>query len=123
MTDLNLVGNAIPTSSVGSGGTTNVTVEILSTPGVARQLTVSTVSANKPLTAGITSVSLCARGADMRFAIGNTSQTATLTDGVTTSHYIVEGERLEFKVSGFTTPNIAAITLSHVGTLEISEYP
>ena len=122
MTDISFIGNAMPTVS-SSSGAANVTVEILSTPGIARQLTVSTVSANKALTAGITRVSICARGADMRFAIGNTAQTATVTDGVGTSHYLVNGERLEFKVSGFATPNIAAITLSGVGTLEISEYP
>jgi len=66
-------------------------------------------------------VSLCARGADMRFAIGNTAQTATTADGVTTSHYLVNGERLDFKISGYATPNIAAITLAGVGTLEITE--
>lgn len=58
----------------------------------------------------------------MRFAIGNTAQTATLTDGVATSHYIAAGERLDLAIpNGMTTPNIAALSLSGTGTLEITE--
>ena len=78
--------------------------KILFAAGVARQLAAGASSANTALTAGIRAISILARGGDVRFAIGNTSQTASGT-----SHYIASGERLDFDVSGLSTPNIAVI--------------
>lgn len=97
-------------------------VEPLGSVGVARQLVVTTTSANKRLTAGVTRISIFARNADMRFAIGNIAQTATATDGAVASHYIAAGERLDLAIPGtVTTPNIAAIALAGGGVLEITE--
>ena len=97
-------------------------VEPLGAVGIARQLAVTTVSANKALTANITRISIFANGTDMRYAIGNAAQVATLTDGATTSHFIAAGERLDLAIpSNITTPNIAARAVTATGTLEITE--
>ena len=71
---------------------------------MSRQLSVGVSSNNTALTIGTRAISIFARGGDVRFAIGNTSQTAS-----STSHYIASGERLDFDVVGFNTPNIAVI--------------
>jgi hypothetical protein len=89
---------------------------ILLAPGTARQLAAGASSANTALTAGIRAISILARGGDIRFAIGNTSQTAS-----SSTHYIASGERLDFDVSGLSTPNIGVIRVSADCTLEVSE--
>jgi len=91
-------------------------VGVLLAAGTARQLAAGASSANTALTAGIRAISIFARGGDIRFAIGNTSQTASGT-----SHYIASGERLDFDVSGLSTPNIGVIRVSADCTLEVSE--
>jgi hypothetical protein len=91
-------------------------VGILLAAGVARQLAAGASSANTALTAGIRAVSILARGGDIRFAIGDTSQTAS-----SSTHYIASGERLDFDVSGLSTPNIGVIRVSADCTLEVSE--
>jgi hypothetical protein len=83
-------GNAIPTEPLGI-------------PTVARQVTVTTTSANTALTAGVKRISIKARTCDMRFAVGSTAQTANAT----TSHFIEAGERLDIAVPA--TANIAVI--------------
>lgn len=92
--------------------------KILMAPGTARQLTTSGTSANTALTAGIKAVSIYARTSDARFSIGNTSQTAS-----SSSHFIASGERLDFDVSGYSTPNIGIIhgPSAANANLEISE--
>ena len=92
--------------------------KILMAPGTARQLTTSGTSANTALTAGIKAVSIYARTSDARFSIGNTSQTAS-----SSSHFIASGERLDFDVSGYATPNIGIIhgPSAANANLEISE--
>lgn len=96
----------------------NVPAKILLAPGTARQLTTSGTSANTALTAGIKAVSIYARTSDARFSIGNTSQTAS-----SSSHFIASGERLDFDVSGYATPNIGIIhgPSAANANLEISE--
>lgn len=90
-------------------------VEPLGQPGVARQLSVTSSSANTALTTTCRRISVFARGADIRFAIGSTSQTAS-----STSHYIANGERLDLVVPA--TPNIAVIRAGSIdGTLEVME--
>lgn len=71
-----------------------VPTEPLGVPGVARQVTVTTTSANTQLTAGVKRISIKARTCDMRYAVGSTSQTANAT----TSHFIEAGERLDIAV-------------------------
>jgi hypothetical protein len=96
----------------------NVPTKVLLAAGVARQLAAGSASANTALTTGIKAVSLLARGGDVRFLIGNASQTAS-----STSHYIASGERLDFDVSGLSTPNIGVIRgpAATDCTLEVSE--
>lgn len=68
--------------------------EPLGVPGVARQVTVTTTSANTQLTAGVKRISIKARTCDMRYAVGSTTQTASAT----TSHFLEAGERLDIAV-------------------------
>lgn len=90
-------------------------VEPLGQPGVARQLTVGSASANTALTSNITRISMRAVGADVRFSIGGVAQTATAT-----SHFIANGERLDFAVP--QGANIAVIRNATTdGTLEVTE--
>jgi len=97
-------------------GTYADAVEPLGLPGVARQLTAGSSSANTALTATCRRVSLRAVSADIRFEIGSTAQTASAT----TSHFIAQDERLDFAVP--ETPNIALIRdASTDGTLELTE--
>jgi hypothetical protein len=109
---------AASTPVVIASNQSRVPTGILLAAGVARQLAVTNTSANTALTGGIRAISILARGGDVRFAIGNTSQTASGT-----SHYIASGERLDFDVSGLSTPNIAVIRgpLAVDCTLEVSE--
>ena len=91
-------------------------VEILGTPGVARQLAAGSTTANTALTAGVSRISIRAVGADIRFSVGATAQTANAT----TSHFIANGERLDFAVP--TSANIAVIRDATTdGTLEVTE--
>ncbi len=78
-------------------------VEPLGQPGVARQLTATTTSANTALTANISRISIRARGCDIRYAIGVGAQTANAS----TSHFIANGERLDLAVP--FNANIAVI--------------
>ena len=90
-------------------------VEPLGVPGVARQLTAGSASANTALTAGVSRISMRAVGADIRYRVGPASQTATAT-----SHFIANGERLDIAVP--QTANIAVIrNASTDGTLEVTE--
>jgi hypothetical protein len=109
---------AASTPVVIASNQSRVPTGILLAAGVSRQLAVTSTSANTALTGGIRAISILARGGDVRFAIGNTSQTASGT-----SHYIASGERLDFDVSGLSTPNIAVIRgpLNIDCTLELSE--
>lgn len=91
-------------------------VEPLGQPGVARQLTAGSASANTALTTTCRRISVFCRTADIRYSIGSTSQTASAT----TSHYIAAGERLDVAVP--STPNIAVIRAGSTdGTLEVTE--
>ncbi|MEI7487866.1 MAG: hypothetical protein WCJ72_10745 [Chryseobacterium sp.] len=110
-TSLNNIDSKIPSLIGNRAG-----VEVLGTPITARQLAVTTSTINVTLTAGIKRVSILARNTDMRFSIGNSIQNAT-----STSHYIAGGERLDFYIGNFATPNIACIALAGSGTLEITE--
>ena len=84
-------------------------------PGVARQLSADSSSANTALTSACRRISIKAVGADIRYAIGSSSQTASAT-----SHFIGNGERLDLAVPA--TPNIAVIRNgSTSGTLELTE--
>jgi hypothetical protein len=104
--------NQVPLRADGNG---RLAVEPLGIPGVARQCTAGSASANVVLTAGVTRVSVYARGADIRFAVGSGEQTASGT-----SHFIAQGERLDFDVPA--NANIAATRAFGVdGVLEISE--
>jgi hypothetical protein len=108
---------AASTPVVIASNQSRVPTGILLAAGVSRQLAVTNTSANTALTGGIRAISILARGGDVRFAIGNTSQTASGT-----SHYIASGERLDFDVSGLSTPNIAVIRGAAIDcTLELSE--
>lgn len=69
-------------------------VEILGSPGVARQLTAGATSASTQLSVGVYRISMRAVGADVRFII----QEATGTANAATSHFIADGERLDFAV-------------------------
>ncbi|NKF21603.1 hypothetical protein G7Y82_04680 [Solimonas sp. C16B3] len=89
--------------------------EVLSVPGVARQLAASSASANTVLTTTARRASLYARGADIRYSIGSAAQTASAT-----SHFIGAGERIDVALPA--TPNIAVIRNATTdGTLEVSE--
>jgi hypothetical protein len=89
--------------------------EPLGIPGVARQLTAGSSSANTALTATCRRISMRAVGADIRYAIGSSSQTASGT-----SHLIANGERLDVGVPA--TPNIGVIRAGSTnGTLEVTE--
>ena len=91
-------------------------VEPLGVPGVARQLSAGSSSANTALTDGVYRVSIRAVGADIRFEIGSGAQTASAT----TSHFIAKSERLDFAVP--FNANIAIIRdASTSGTLELTE--
>ena len=91
-------------------------VEILGAPGVARQLTAGSASANTVLTSTISRLSMRAVGADIRFSIGVGTQTAHGDD----SHFIANGERLDLSVP--EGGNIAIIRDGTVtGTLELTE--
>tara|TARA_R100001082_G_C4327822_1_gene144195 strand:+ start:460 stop:774 length:315 start_codon:yes stop_codon:yes gene_type:complete len=95
---------------------TSSQVEILGEPGVARQLTAGSSSANTALTSDVRRISIRAVGADIRFKIGLGSQTA---DG-NTSHFIANGERLDFATP--PSANIGYIRDGSVnGTLEVTE--
>lgn len=93
-----------------------VPVDVLSVPGVARQLAAGSATANTALTSTCRRISIVARGADIRYMIGSSSQTANAS----TSHWIGQGERLDIDVPA--TPNIAVIRAATVdGTLEMTE--
>jgi hypothetical protein len=90
-------------------------VEPLGQPGVARQLSAGSTSANTALTANIGRISIRAVGADIRFSIGVATQTASVT-----SHFIANGERLDIAVP--RNANIAVIRNgTNSGTLELTE--
>ena len=90
-------------------------VEPLGAPGLARQLTASSTSANTALSGGIFRISIRAVGADIRFSVGPSAQTATAS-----SHFIANGERLDFAVPNGA--NIAVIRNATTdGTLEVTE--
>lgn len=90
-------------------------VEPLGIPGVARQLSAGSATANTALTTTCRRISIRATGADIRFAIGSGSQTAT-----TSSHFIGKNERLDFAVP--PGANIAVIRAGSIdGTLELTE--
>jgi hypothetical protein len=92
--------------------------EPLGMPGVARQVTVTTTSANTALTAGVKRVSIKARGCDMRYLVGAAAQTAIAT----TSHYIEVGERLDIALpAGGNLAVIRDTAAVSNGTLEITE--
>jgi hypothetical protein len=98
-------GNAVPTEPLGI-------------PSVARQVTVTTTSANTALTSTCKRISIRARGCDMRYSVGNTEQTASAT----ASHYIAQDERLDIAVP--LNANIAVIRESAAttnGSLAITE--
>lgn len=95
---------------------TTKNVEILGSPGVARQLTAGAASSGVAFTAGVFRISMRAVGADIRFAIGTGSQTASAT----TSHFIADGERLDFAIND--GDYIAVIRdASTDGVLEVTE--
>ena len=90
-------------------------VEPLGIPGVARQLTATSSSANTALTTTISRISIRAVGADIRYRVGAGAQTATAT-----SHFIANGERLDIAVP--QNPNIAVLRNGTTdGTLEVTE--
>lgn len=92
--------------------------EPLGTPSVARQITVTTVSANVELTATVRRVSIHARGCDMRYAVGVGAQTANAA----TSHFVAQNERLDFAVpAGAHIAAIRETTAVVNGTLCVSE--
>ena len=70
-------------------------VEILGSPGVARQLTAGATSTATQLTSNVYRISMRAVGADIRYII----QDETGTASATTSHFIADGERLDFSVT------------------------
>jgi hypothetical protein len=94
--------NAIPTEPLG-------------VPTVARQVTVTTTSANTALTSTCKRISIRARGCDMRYSVVGAAD-------ATTSHYIAQDERLDIAV--IPGSSIAAIRESAAttnGSLEITE--
>lgn len=89
--------------------------EPLGIPGVARQLTAGSASANTALTSTCRRISIIAVNADVRYAIGSTSQTAAAS-----SHFIAAGERVDLRLP--STPNIAVIRAGGIdGTVELTE--
>jgi len=97
-------------------GTYAGSVEPLGAPGVARQLTAGSSSANTALTSTCRRITMRAVSADIRFEIGAVAQTANAS----TSHFIASGERLDFAVPA--DANIAVIRdASTDGTLELTE--
>ena len=93
-------------------------VEPLSMPGVARQLTATTTSANTVLTPGVFRISMRARGCDIRYAVGNGAQTADPS----TSHFIANGERLDIAVPpGANIAVIREIGATVNGSLAVTE--
>lgn len=97
-------------------------VDTLGQPTIARQLAVSSVTANQALTSTCRRISIRARGCPMRYEIGVGSQTASAT----TSHLIEQDERLDLSVPAGA--NIAAIAIppwgsstTGTGSLAISE--
>lgn len=90
-------------------------VEPLGQPGVARQLSAGSTSANTALTSNISRISIRAVGADIRYKVGVGTQTATAT-----SHFIANGERLDIAVP--FDANIAVLRNGTTnGTLEVTE--
>jgi hypothetical protein len=90
-------------------------VEPLGIPGVARQLTATSTSANTALTTTVSRISMRAVGADIRYRVGAGAQTATAT-----SHFIGNGERLDIAVP--QNANIAVLRNATTdGTLEVTE--
>jgi len=91
-------------------------VEILGSPGVARQCTVGATSAYTQLGPNVYRISMRAVGADVRYEIAPTAATASAT----TSHFIADGERLDLAVG-------SASYLSYIrdastdGVLELTE--
>ena len=81
-------------ASIDQGRYSADAVEPLGIPGVARQLTAGTVSANTTLTANVSRISIRARFCDIRYVVGVGTQTANAT----TSHFIANGERLDIAV-------------------------
>lgn len=93
-----------------------VPVEPLGIPGVARQLSATTVSNNTALTSTCRRISITALVDAIRFSIGSSSQTAS-----SASHFIAAGERLDLALP--STPNIAVLRAGAVNaTLEVTEY-
>lgn len=96
-----------------------VPTEPLGIPGVARQQTTTTASANVSLTANVARISLYARSSALRYSVGANSQTANAS----TSHYLASGERIDIDVP-VPTANIAVIRASDAtadGAAEITE--
>lgn len=85
-------------------------VDTLGQPLVARQLAVSSMTANQALTAGCRRISIRARGCPMRYEVGALPQTANAT----TSHFIDVDERLDLSVPA--NANIAAIAIPPWGS-------
>ena len=98
-------------------GTYVSAVEPLGIPGVARQLTASSVSTNTALTTTCRRVSMRATNASMRFEVGSSSQTANAS----TSHYLNVNERIDIALPA--TPNIAIIRDGATdAVLELTEF-
>jgi len=94
---------------------TEVYVEPLGVPAVARQLAAGSSSTNTELTATCRRLSMRAVNADIRYSVGSTAQTAS-----SSSHFIAEGERIDIALP--QTPHIAIIRNGLTdGTLEITE--
>ena len=106
---------AATTHTINNGQYSAEHVEPLGQPGVARQLTAGSTSANTALTATVSRISIRAVGADIRYRIGTGTQTATAT-----SHFIANGERLDLAVP--FNANIAVLRNGSTnGTLEVTE--
>lgn len=73
----------------------NQNVEILGSPGVARQLTAGATSTSTQLSPNVYRVSMRAVGANIRFLLEQGAGTASAN----TSHFIGDGERLDFAVT------------------------
>lgn len=107
-----------PGTGVPVAAGTGLATEPLGTPSVARQITVTTVSANVELTATVRRISIHARGCDIRFAVGVGAQTANAA----TSHFVAQNERLDFAVpAGAHIAAIRETTAVANGTLCVSE--
>ena len=92
--------------------------ETLGTPGTARQVTVTTTSANTTLTATVRRISMRARGCDMRYVVGTGAQTANAS----TSHFIAQDERLDISVpAGASIAAIREAAATANGSLAITE--